>query len=121
MRGVTLESGRAVHVKNHINAALRTLFNDPIEITEIPFAVFVENFRSVVIRIKISVPERNAHAVKALCGDIVKVIFGYPVVLICVEKLIRTFGAESLNECFENVVMILHLLIGRKPVLLNEP
>lgn len=86
---VVLISGCAVEIENNIESALRAFGNDPVETAEIPFAVFVKDFCALVVIVKVAEPERNAYAVEAEFDYLVEVVFGYPVVLVDVDELIR--------------------------------
>ena len=78
---------------------------------EIPLAVFVENFCTVIVGIEVPVPERNTDAVESHFLDLVKVIFGDPVVLICVHQRICSLRSEAVDESLEHIVVILRFLI----------
>ena len=121
MGGVTLKTGCTVHIEYNVNLSFWALLDYPVKITEIPFAVFVEYFCTVIVGIEISVPEGDTDAVEAHFLDLVKVIFRDPVVLICIHQRVCSLCAEAVNENLKHIVMILRFFIGRKPILLNEP
>ena len=110
-----------MEIENNIEAALSAFGNDPVETAEIPFAVFVKYFRTLVVIVEVAEPERNAHAVEAEFDYLVEVVFGYPVVLIDVDELIRFLNAETLREGVEGRDVVLGVRDGGHPCLVDEP
>ena len=118
---VVLISGCAVEIENNIESALRAFGNDPVKTAEIPLSVFVKDFCALVIIVEVAEPERNAHAVEAELDYSVEVVFGYPVVLVDVDELIRFFDAETLREGVEGRNIVVGVLDGGHPGLMDEP
>ena len=108
-------------VEDNINSAFAAFLNNPVKPAEVPVAVLIIYFSSLVIIVEISEPEGDTHAVETHLLDSVKVIFGYPVVFICIYKLICAVNAEPLGQNFKGRDIVLSALDGRHPRLVYKP
>ena len=121
VRRIALIAGRAVHIEDHVKAAFGALVHNEIKARKIPFAVFVQYLRAVVVVVEIAEPEGDPHAVEAHGGDLVEVFGGKEIVLIGIHQRVGPLAAEALLQLREHVVVIGGLFVGAEPVLKDQP